>query len=102
MGTFKSSRSFPYGVADLQPVAQDVIDHFEQRGYEATGLPIPTGGWQVSIRKGGIFRTVSGLKTALNVKLEPAGNGTIAEAGIGIFGAQAIPTAITLFVFWPM
>jgi hypothetical protein len=102
MGTFKSSRTFPYGVRDLQPVAQDVIDHFEQKGFEVTGDPIPTGGWQVSVRKAGFFRTVSGLKTALNIKIEPAGNGTTAEAGIGIFGAQAIPTAIFLFVAWPI
>jgi hypothetical protein len=30
------------------------------------------------------------------------GNGTMAEAGIGVFGAQAIPTTITLLVFWPL
>jgi hypothetical protein len=102
MGTFKSSRTFPYAVTDLQPVAQDVMDHFEQQAYEVTGEPIPTGGWHVSVRKGGIFRTVSGLKTALNIKIEPGGNWTTVEAGIGVFGAQAIPTAITLFVMWPV
>jgi hypothetical protein len=102
MGTFKSSRTFPYTVEDLQPVAQDVIDNFEQQAYEVTAEPIPTGGWQVSVRKGGIFKTIAGLKTSLNIKIEPMGNGTMAEAGIGVFGAQAIPTAITLLVFWPL
>jgi hypothetical protein len=102
MGTFKTSRTFPYGVSDLQPVAQDVMDHFEQQDYEVTGEPIPTGGWHVSVRKGGIFRTVSGLKTALNIKIEPGANWTTVEAGIGLFGAQAIPTAITLFIAWPV
>ena len=102
MGTFKSSRTFSYTVDDLQPVAQDVISHFEQKAYEVTGDPIPTGGWQVSVRKGGIFKTIAGLKTSLNIKIVPLGNGTMAEAGIGIFGAQAIPTAITLLLFWPL
>lgn len=102
MGTFKSSRTFSYEIRNLEPVAKDVMDHFEQHGFEATADPIPTGGWQVSVRKGGFFRTVSGLKTALNIKIEPAGNGTSAEAGIGIFGAQAIPTAIFMFVAWPI
>src|SRR5215203_4457302 len=109
MGTFKSSRTFPYGVKDIEPVAQDVMSHFEEKNFEVTGKPIaredgsePTGGWQISVRKGGIFRTVSGLKTALNIRIEPAGNGTTAEASIGVFGAQALPTVIMLFVFWPI
>jgi hypothetical protein len=89
-------------VKDLQPVAQDAMHHFEHQGYEVTAEPIPAGGWQVSVRKGGIFKTVSGLKTALNIKIEPAENWTNAEASIGVFGAQVIPTAITLLVAWPI
>src|ERR687897_28723 len=43
-----------------------------------------------------------GMKTALNIRIEPVANGTTVEAGVGIFGQQAIPTAITLLVFWPV
>jgi hypothetical protein len=57
---------------------------------------------QVSIRRGGTFKAIIGLKTALNVRIEPVANGTKVEAGVGIFGQQAIPTAITLLVFWPV
>jgi hypothetical protein len=60
------------------------------------------GGVQVSIRKGGTFKAIIGMKTALNIKIEPVANGTTVEAGVGIFGQQAIPTAITLLVFWPV
>jgi hypothetical protein len=42
------------------------------------------------------------MKTALNIKIEPEANGTRVEAGVGIFGQQAIPTAITLLIFWPV
>ncbi len=42
------------------------------------------------------------MKTALNVKIEPATDGTKVDAGVGIFGQQAIPTAITLLIFWPV
>jgi hypothetical protein len=42
------------------------------------------------------------MKTALNIKIEPVANGTTIEAGVGIFGQQAVPTAITLLVFWPV
>ncbi len=102
MGTFNSSQTVPYVVEDLAPVAQEVMDHFEQQDYEVTETHIPTGGVQVSIRRGGTFKAIIGLKTALNIKIEPVANGTTVEAGVGIFGQQAIPTAITLLVFWPV
>jgi hypothetical protein len=102
MGTFNSTKTVPYFVEDVAPVAQDVMDHFEQQDYEVTETNIPTGGVQVSIRKGGTFKAIIGMKTALNIKIEPVANGTTVDAGVGIFGQQAIPTAITLLVFWPV
>ena len=102
MGTFSSSRTVPYIVEDLAPVAQDVMGHFEQQDFEVTETHIPTGGVQVSIRKGGTFKAIIGLRTALNIRIEPVANGSRVEAGVGIFGQQAIPTAITLLVFWPV
>jgi hypothetical protein len=102
MGTFNSSNTVPYVVEDLAPVAQDVMRHFESQDYEVTEAPIPTGGVQVSIRRGGTFKAIIGLKSALNIKIEPQANGTKVEAGVGIFGQQAIPTAITLLIFWPV
>ena len=102
MGTFGSSRTVPYVVEDLSPVAQDVMRHFEQQGFEVSETQIPTGGVQVSIRKGGTFKAIIGLRSALNIKIEPQANGTRVQAGVGIFGQQALPTAITLLVFWPV
>jgi hypothetical protein len=102
MGTFNSSKTFPYFVEDVAPVAQDVMNHFEQQDYEVTETNIPTGGVQVSIRRGGTFKAIIGLKSALNIRIEPVANGTTVDAGVGIFGQQAIPTAITLLVFWPV
>jgi hypothetical protein len=102
MGTFNSSKTAPYSVEDLAPVAQEVMRHFENQDYEVTETNIPTGGVQVSIRRGGTFKAIIGLKTALNIRIEPQANGTRVEAGVGICGQQAIPTAITLLVFWPV
>ena len=102
MGTFSSSRTVPYQVEDLSPVAQDVMRHFEQQDFEVSETRIPAGGVQVSIRKGGTFKAVIGLRSALNIKIEPQANGTRVQAGVGIFGQQALPTAITLLVFWPV
>jgi hypothetical protein len=102
MGTFNSSKTVPYIVEDFAPVAQDVMGHFESQDYEVTETHIPTGGVQVSIRRGGTFKAIIGMKSALNIKIEPVANGTTVDAGVGIFGQQAIPTAITLLVFWPV
>ena len=102
MGTFNSTKTFPYHVEDVAPVAQDVMHHFEEQDFEVTETNLPMGGAQVSIRKGGTFKAIIGMKTALNIKIEPVANGTTVDAGVGIFGQQAIPTAITLLVFWPV
>ena len=102
MGTFNSTKTFPYSVEDVAPVAQDVMRHFEEQDFEVTETNLPMGGAQVSIRKGGTFKAIIGMKTALNIKIEPVANGTTVDAGVGIFGQQAIPTAITLLVFWPV
>jgi hypothetical protein len=56
MGTFNSSKTVPYVVGDLAPVAQEVMDHFEKQDYEVIETNIPTGGVQVSIRRGGTFK----------------------------------------------
>jgi hypothetical protein len=102
MGTFNSTKTFPYSVEDVAPVAQDVMRHFEEQDFEVTETNLPMGGAQVSIRKGGTFKAIIGMKSALNIKIEPVANGTTVDAGVGIFGQQAIPTAITLLVFWPV
>ena len=102
MGTFDSTKTFPYFVENVAPVAQDVMDHFKEQDFEVTETNLPMGGAQVSIRKGGTFKAIIGMKTALNIKIEPVANGTTVDAGVGIFGQQAIPTAITLLVFWPV
>jgi zinc-ribbon domain len=102
MGVFESVQSFPYTLPDLAPVAQDLMRHFEQQGYEVKGEPTMTRGWHISLHKGGVFKAVVGMKTAMNIEIEPAGKVTTAKAGIGIFGLQAIPTAISFLLFWPV
>jgi hypothetical protein len=102
VGTFNSTKTVPYVVDDLTPVALELRRYFEGQEFETTETQLPAGGVQVSIRRGGTFKAIIGLKSALNIKIEPVANGTTVDAGVGIFGQQAIPTAITLLVFWPV
>lgn len=102
MGVFKTAKLFPVVVDDLGPVAEAVLTHFRQQGYEVEARRTAAGGYDVSISKGGVFKAVLGMKTALKIHLETVANSTSAEAGIGIFGKQAIPTVISMLVFWPV
>ena len=102
MGAFSSSKAIPIIVADLGPVANDLVLHFRRQGYETTAQPTLTGGWDVSITKGGIFKSVIGTKTALKIAITSGRSQTDVRASVGIFGLQAVPSAISLLLFWPL
>lgn len=102
MGVFKSSQMFPITVSDLTPVANDVTEYFKQKGFEVAKEKTLIGGWDISITKSGIFKTVLGLKSALKVEIEPMGTSTNVKAGVGVFGAQVVPVILLYFVGWPI
>lgn len=100
---FKSEKTF-HASPDLIPaVARAVIDRFRCDGFEVQEASLTSGGTDISITKGATFKAVIGLKSALKVKIVPASASSIhIEAGVGIFGQQAIPTAIAMLAFWPV
>ena len=71
-------------------------------GFTAKSDSYAGGVYDISLAKGNVFKAVLGMKSALKVSLTPQGNAIHINAGVGIFGQQAIPTAITMFVFWPV
>lgn len=102
MKIFKSETLIPITVDDLAPVAEELAGHFKQRNYQVECSQTDDGHWEVGITRGGIFKTVVGLKSALKVQIETRPRGTMVRAGAGIFGKQAAATAITLFAAWPI
>jgi hypothetical protein len=102
MALFTSSRYFSVTPPDLERVARDVMDHFRRQGFEVACEPIASRGWKVSISRGDAFKAVLGMKTALNVEIEPYMAGVMARAHVGLFELQAIPTALSVFVFPPV
>ena len=102
MGVFSSTKTIPVAVADLTPIVKELTDHFQAAGYQTVCDRLITGAWTVSITKGGLFKTVLGLQTALKIDIEPGINQTHVHAGIGIFGMHVIPAVITGFVYWPL
>lgn len=105
MATFRTEKKIDVQLDQegLRAVAADVADHFERQEYDVDSSPLEDkDGWLVSITRGGFFRTVLGQKTALNVSIWPAADGTNLDADIGLFSSQAVPTLITVFIFWPI
>lgn len=99
---FETTRIVPVTLSDLSPVVQDVMAHFRQQEYEVSSFQKAGGGWRVDITKGGIFQTIIGTKTALNIDIDPVVDGTRISASVGLFELQGVPTVITLFVFTPV
>lgn len=102
MSTF-STKQILFGSASLiSTIASHIREDFQNDGFEVVMDEVSGGGYDISITKGGLFKAVLGMKTALNVSLLPQGNDINFEAGVGIWGQQAIPTAISMLVFWPV
>jgi hypothetical protein len=94
MGAFKSEKLVHTSLTEFDGVAEDLTDHFAALGYDVTKVRTDTGTWDVSVSKGGRFKAVAGLKTALKVLLQPETDGVTVYAGIGIFGKQAAPALL--------
>lgn len=102
MATF-STKKILYGSTSLIPtIANRIQEEFQNEGYEVAKDALSSGGYDISITKGGVFKAVLGMKTALKVTLLPQGNSIYFEAGIGIWGQQVIPTIISMLFFWPV
>lgn len=98
-----SKREILLGDAKLIPqIAQAVEEGFRIDGFEVVSTPLISGGYDISITKGNIFKAVLGMKTALKVTLMPNSTGILFDANVGIFGQQAIPTVISMFFLWPV
>lgn len=102
MGMFETVKFVPVNTQELPAVASEAIEHFRAKGFEVKEERTITGGYNISLSKGNLFKSVLGMKTALNIEIDPAANGTRIKAGIGIFGQQALPSIISAFIAWPV
>mgnify|MGYP001290720402 CR=1 FL=1 len=102
MSVYKSSKVFSATVTDVRPLAEAVSERFKADGFE-TQTEQTLNGCLISISKGGVFKAVCGLKTALNIEIEKLEGGQIrAEAGVGVFGTQVVPALVMYFIAWPI
>ena len=102
MATF-STKKILYGSTSLLPtIAERIKDGFELEGYSVNMDALSSGGYDISIAKGNMFKAILGMKTALKITLLPQNGNIYFEAGVGIFGKQIIPTLVMWYVAWPV
>lgn len=102
MGAFNKKAILNASPALIPAMADRICQTFAADGYEIKRENLVSGGVDISVTKGGFFKAVLGMKTALKITLVPQNNAIDFEAGVGIFGQQAIPTIIMLFFAWPV
>lgn len=102
MATFSTKKILNGSTSLIPTIANRIQEEFQNDGYEVAMDALSSGGYDISITKGGVFKAVLGMKTALKVTLLPQGCNIHFEAGVGIWGQQAIPTIISMLFFWPV
>lgn len=102
MGAF-NTRAILNGNPSLIPtIADRICQVFAVDGYEINRENLMSGGVDISVTKGGMFKAIVGMKTALKITIVPQNDSISFEAGVGIFGQQALPTVISMLFFWPV
>ena len=102
MGTFRTNKLLNGNPSLIPHISQTIKQELKKDNYEVMVQDLVNGGKEISLTKGGIFKALIGMKTALKIKLMPKGEHIELDARVGLWGLQAIPTAIALFVTWPV
>lgn len=102
MGAFNTKTILNGNPFLISAIADRICQIFTVDGYEINRDNLMSGGIDISVTKGGTFKAILGMKTALKITLVPQNNSISFEAGVGIFGQQALPTVISMLFFWPV
>lgn len=102
MPTFNKQKLLPTTTAQIPAMAEAIRKEFAPEGFEVQIDTLMSGGLDISLTKGSLFKAVLGMRSALKITLTPQMDGVLFDARVGIFGQQAIPTIISMFFFWPV
>jgi len=102
MGRYDKKKLLAAHPSQINTIAEAIRSDFELNGFEVAVDSLMSGGKDISITKGNLFKAVLGMRSALKVTLTPQPDGVLFDANVGIFGQQAIPTIISMFFFWPV
>ena len=76
MGTFNTNKIICANPALIPVIAERICSEFQNDGYDVKQDSLLSGGSDISITKGGIFKAILGTRTALKITLVPQ-NGKI-------------------------
>lgn len=99
MGAFTTKKKI-FGDSSMIPyMAEQIRQEFSVEGFEVIISDLKSGK-EINITKGGLFKAVVGLRSALKVSITPAKDGYIDfEAGVSIVKQQLLPTIVTVWLF---
>lgn len=98
---FKSSKEIEGDILLIPCIAEQIIKDFKSEGFEVESQQTENL-FDISLTYGGLVKTIVGMKTALKVNIYPQNGKIHIDAGIGVFGKQALPSAVTALVAWPV
>ncbi len=102
MGTYSKKKLLVAHPSQINAIAEAIQTDFVRDGFEVNVDTLMSGGKDISITKGNLFKAVLGMRSALKVTLIPQTDGVLFDANVGIYGQQAIPTVISMLFFWPV
>lgn len=102
MATFSKDVVLVANPVLISEIASQMESEFLRDGFEVHVDRLSSGGADISISKGGTFKAVLGMKTALKIALTPQLNSIHFIADVGIFGQQVLPAIIMWFYLWPV
>ena len=98
---FTSTKVFMVPVNRIPDMTRMLEAALRLDGYETRSDLLLGGGMVVSITKGGLFKAIIGMKTALKVELRADNGNVLAKTSVGIWGHQIVPTMIMwLWFYW--
>ena len=102
MATYSKKKMLATSVTKIPEIAEAIRKDFELDDFEVKVDSLMSGGRDISVTKGNLFKAVLGMRSALKITLTPQYDGVLFDANVGIFGQQAIPTVISMLFFWPV
>ncbi len=102
MATYSKKKLLAAHSSQINAIAEAIESDFVRDGFEVKVDTLMSGGKDISITKGNLFKAVLGMRSALKVTLIPQTDSVLFEANVGIYGQQAIPTVISMLFFWPV
>ena len=102
MATYSKKKLLAAHPSQINSIAETIQKDFELDGFEVNVDTLMSGGKDIGITKGHLFKAVLGMRSALKVTLIPQTDGVLFDANVGIYGQQAIPTVISMLFFWPV